>query len=106
MSRYIATRAITGATHVVNEFEGLLDKALAEKGPDTPISFPNTAYYLPFILGMTGESVEKLGDLQPVLARAKRLLHPAPPDRRWTPYLGQRLDAGKAPLFAEEGLEA
>ncbi len=24
---------------------------------------PNTAYYLPFILGMTGQPVEKLGDL-------------------------------------------
>jgi acetyl-CoA synthase len=106
MSRYIATRAIRGATHIVNEFDGLLTKALAEKGPDTPISFPNTAYYLPFILGMTGQPVEKLGDLQPVLARAKGLLHPVPPDRRWTPYLGQTLDAGMATLFAEEGIEA
>jgi acetyl-CoA synthase len=106
MSRYIATRAIRGATQIVNEFEGVLTKALAEKGPETPIAFPNTAYYLPFILGMTGQSVEKLGDLQPVLDTAKRLLHPAPPDRRWTPYLGQTLDAGMATLFAEEGIEA
>jgi acetyl-CoA synthase len=106
MSRYIATRAIRGAHHIVNEFEELLNKALTEKGPDTPIAFPNTAYYLPFILGMTGQSVEKLGDLQPVLDAAKRLLHPAPPDRRWTPYLGQTLDAGMATLFAEEGIEA
>jgi acetyl-CoA synthase len=106
MSRYIATRAIRGAHHIVNEFEELLNKALAEKGPETPIAFPNTAYYLPFILGMTGQTVEKLGDLQPVLDRAKTLLHPAPPDRRWTPYLGQTLDAGMATLFAEEGIEA
>lgn len=106
MSRYIATRAITGAHTVVNEFEGLLTKALAEKGPDTPIAFPNTAYHLPFILGMTGQSVDKLGDLQPVLARAKQLLHAPPPERRWTPYLGQTLDAGMATLFAEEGIEA
>jgi acetyl-CoA synthase len=106
MSRYIATRAIRGAQNIVNEFEGALNKALAEKGPDTPIAFPNTAYYLPFILGMTGQSVEKLGDLKPVLAQARSLLHAAPPDRRWTPYLGQTLDAGMATLFAEEGLEA
>ena len=106
MSRYIATRAIQGAHTVVNEFEGLLTKALTEKGPDTPLAFPNTAYYLPFILGMTGQPVEKLGDLQPVLARARNLLHPPPPDRRWTPYLGQTLDAGMATLFAEEGIEA
>jgi acetyl-CoA synthase len=106
MSRYIATRAIRGAHIVVNEFDGLLQKALAEKGAETPISFPNTAYYLPFILGMTGQTVEKLGDLEPVLTRAKNLLHPVPPDRRWTPYLGETLDAGMATLFAEEGIEA
>lgn len=106
MSRYIATSAINGAHAVVNEFEQLLGKALIEKGAETPIAFPNTAYYLPFNFGMTGQPVEKLGDLQPVLARAKGLLHPAPPDRRWTPYLGQTLDAGMATLFAEEGIEA
>ena len=106
MSRYIATRAIRGAHAVVNEFEGVLQYALAEKGPETPIAFPNTAYYLPFILGMTGQSVEKLVDLQSVLDTAKKLLHPAPPERRWTPYLGQTLDAGMATLFAEEGIEA
>jgi acetyl-CoA synthase len=106
MSRYIATRAINGAHQVVNEFEALLTRALAEKGPDAQIAFPNTAYYLPFILGMTGQPVEKLEDLRPVLDRARRLLHPAPPDRRWTPYLGQTLDAGMATLFAEEGIEA
>jgi len=106
MSRYIATRAIRGAHTVVNEFEGLLQKALNEKGAETPISFPNTAYYLPFIFGMTGQTVEKLGDLEPVLTRAKNLLHPVPPDRRWTPYLGETLDAGMATLFAEEGIEA
>ena len=106
MSRYIATRAIRGAHEIVGEFEGALQQALTQKGADTPIAFPNTAYYLPFILGMTGQSVEKLGDLQPVLDTAKNLLHAIPPDRRWTPYLGQTLDAGMATLFAEEGLEA
>jgi acetyl-CoA synthase len=53
MSRYIATRAIRGANAIVNEAEVLLEKAIKEKGADTPVSFPNTAYYLPFILGMT-----------------------------------------------------
>ena len=33
MSRYIATRAIRGAHTVVNEFEGLLQKALTKKEP-------------------------------------------------------------------------
>ena len=106
MSRYIATRALRGANRIVNEFEGMLGQALTEKGPETPVAFPNTAYHLPLILGMTGQTVEKLGDLTQVLATAKRLLHPVPPDRRWTPYLGETLDAGMATLLAEEAIEA
>jgi len=78
MSRYIATRAIRGATSLVTEAEVMLRKALIEKGPDTPVAFPNTAYYLPLILGMTGEQVETLGQLQPVVKQARQLLHPVP----------------------------
>src|SRR3989304_3564923 len=106
MSRYIATRAIRGANYVVNEFDMMLGQALAEKGPATPVAFPNTAYNLPLILGLTGRAVEKLGDLQPVLETAKGLLHPVPPDRRWTPYLGETPDSGMATLLAEETIMA
>ncbi|MCC6191556.1 MAG: CO dehydrogenase/CO-methylating acetyl-CoA synthase complex subunit beta [Anaerolineales bacterium] len=106
MSRYIATRAIRGANSIVNEFDSLLARALAERGPDLPLAFPNTAYSLPLILAITGQTVDKLGDLQPVLDTARQLLRPAPPDRRWTPYLGETLDAGMATLLAEEAIEA
>lgn len=106
MSRYIATRAIRGAHALVTEAELMLKKALAEKGPDTPVSFPNTAYYLPVIYGMTGIPVEKLGDLRPVLEHARRLLHPLPAERHWTPYLGETLDCGMATLLAAEAIEA
>ena len=50
MSRYIATRAIKGANALVTEAEIMLERALSDKGLDTPVSFPNTAYYLPLIL--------------------------------------------------------
>ena len=106
MSRYIATRAIRGAQQVVAEAEILLTKALVERGPDAPAAFPNTAYHLPLILGMTGREVDKLGDLPPILQRARSLLHPLPTDRRWTPYLGETLEAGMATLLAEEAIEA
>ena len=106
MSRYIATRAMRGAHSVVAEAEELLQKALAEKGPDTPAAFPNTAYHLPLILGMTGREVDTLGDLVPVLEQARGMLHPIPTARRWTPYLGETLDAGMATLLAEEAIEA
>ena len=106
MSRYIATRAIRGAHAIVGEAASMLDKALSEKGADTPVSFPNTAYYLPLILGMTGREITKVGDLQSVVEQAKGLLHPVPPDRRWTPYLGETLDSGMATLLAEETIMA
>ena len=106
MSRYIATRAIRGANALVNETEAMLQKALAEKGPDCKVAFPNTAYYLPTIFGMTGAQVETLGQLKPVLRHARSLLHPLPSDRRWTPYLGETLDSGMATLLAAETLEA
>ncbi len=106
MSRYIATRAIRGANAIVHEADLMLERALHEKGPDTPVSFPNTAYYLPLILGMTGVEVTKIADLVPIIEQAKKLLHPVPPDRRWTPYLGETLDCGMATLLAEEIIEA
>jgi len=106
MSRYIATRAIRGANAIVHEAEVLLNKAIEEKGADTTVAFPNTAYYMPFILGMTGQEVDNLSGLVPALEQAKSLLHPIPPDKHWTPYLGETLDCGMATLFAEEIIEA
>jgi acetyl-CoA synthase len=106
MSRYIATRAIRGANALVSEAEFMLKKALVEKGADTPVSFPNTAYYLPLTLGMTGLAVENLGQLQQVLQHARDLLHPMPSSKHWTPYLGETLDSGMATLLAAETIEA
>jgi acetyl-CoA synthase len=106
MSRYIATRAIRGANALVTEADLMLRKALAEKGPDTPVAFPNTAYYLPLTLGMTGVEIENLGQLGGVVEHARSLLHPMPSNRHWTPYLGETLDSGMATLLAAEAIEA
>ncbi len=105
MSRYIATRALRGATGLVREADEMLTKVIAEKGADTPVAFPNTAYYLPTVLGLTGMEVQTLGDLVPVVERAKSLLHPVPPSALWKPYLGDTLDAGVATLLAAETIE-
>ncbi len=105
MSRYIATRAIRGANALVTEAELMLNKALKEKGPETPVSFPNTAYYIPVIGGMTGVTVEKLGQLEQVIKHARGLLHPTPSENKWTPYLGETLDSGMATLLAAETIE-
>ena len=106
MSRYIATRAIRGANALVTEAEYMLKQAIKENGPDKPVSFPNTAYYLPLINGMTGMQIETLGQLEPVIQHARELLHPLPADRRWTPDLGETLDSGMATLLAAETIEA
>ena len=106
MSRYIASRAIRGAHLLVNEADALLAKTIAEVGPDAPVAFPNTAYYLPTINGMMGVQVETVGQLEPVLQHARSLLHPMPSDCRWMPYLGETLDSGMATLFAAEAIEA
>ncbi|MFN2216163.1 MAG: CO dehydrogenase/CO-methylating acetyl-CoA synthase complex subunit beta, partial [Anaerolineales bacterium] len=106
MSRYIATRAIRGASALVTEAELMLNKAIKDKGSDTKVTFPNTAYFLPTILGMTGEAVESLGQLKPALKHARALLHPEPSQNKWTPYLGETLDSGMATLLAAEVIEA
>jgi len=105
MSRYIATRAIRGANALVAEAEALLKKAIAEKGADTPVAFPNTAYYLPVTYGMLGLKVTRLGDLEASLEHARKLLHPIPGDKLWVPYLGETLDSGMATLLAAEAIE-
>ncbi|MEJ2571670.1 MAG: acetyl-CoA decarbonylase/synthase complex subunit alpha/beta [Anaerolineales bacterium] len=105
MSRYIATRAIRGANAIVAEAEKALTKAIEEKGRDAPVAFPNTAYYLPVILGMLGHEVSTLGDMELALEHAKNLLHPIPDEKLWTPYLGETLDSGMATLLAEEIIE-
>jgi acetyl-CoA synthase len=84
----------------------MLHQALKENGPDKPVSFPNTAYFLPTINGMTGIQVEKLGQLEQVIHHARELLHPIPSEKRWTPYLGETLDSGMATLLAAETIEA
>ncbi|MBL8058252.1 MAG: hypothetical protein JNK29_16225, partial [Anaerolineales bacterium] len=100
MSQIVANLAASGARQAVNALELLYAQALAEHGPETPIGFPDTAYRLPLILGMTGQAVEKLGDVETVLASAKTLLPPGEPS------LGEALEAGIATLYAAEAIQA
>jgi acetyl-CoA synthase len=105
MSRYIATRAIRGANALVAEADAMLRQAIAEKGSETPVAFPNTAYYLPVTYGMLNHKVEKLADLVFPLEHARKLLHPVPDEKLWVPYLGEALDCGMATLLAAEAIE-
>jgi len=106
MSKLIATRAIRGAHKLVARAERELSAAIAEKGPDAHVEFPNTGYFLPISHGILGLRIETLGGLLELLAEAKELLPPIPSDNLWLPYLGNTLDAGMATLFADEIIEA
>ncbi len=106
MSRIIANAAIRGAHKFVARAEEELRGAIEARSPEKEVGFPNTAYYLPLILAMTGLEVRNLGDAETALERAKALLPPVPSEQLWLPYLGSALDAGVATLIAEEIIEA
>jgi acetyl-CoA synthase len=105
MSKLIATRAIQGAHKLVARAESELRRSLAQRPPDTPVRFPNTAYYLPISYGILGMKIETLAGLQDLLVEARKLLPPVPAEEVWLPYLGHTLDAGMATLFADEIIE-
>ncbi len=106
MSKAIATDAIVGARDAVSRAKAMLAGAIRAKGADHPVSFPDTAYYMPVIHSMLGAKVAMLSDFQSVLARCDELLPDPPTDEVWLPYLGDALDAGMATLFAFETIEA
>lgn len=105
MSRIIATAAIRGAHGYVQQAKQQLTEAIEAFGPDKKIEFPNTAYFLPLILALTGREVKTLADAERSLEQAESLLPPIPTDRMWLPYLGHALDAGIATLIAQEIIE-
>jgi len=106
MSKIIATAAIRGAHQLVNQAEESLQAVIQTKGKDTPVAYPNTAYYLPIMLLFLGQKVQKVGDLEESLQEARNLLKPIPSEQLWLPYLGDTLDAGVATLLAEEIIES
>ena len=65
-----------------------------------------TAYALPVTLALLGKRVEKVGDLEEVVAEIRGWLPPVPHENLWVPYLGPALDAGAATLVAHETVEA
>ena len=105
MSRVIATAAIRGAHGYVDQARNALNEAVETFGPDKKVEFPNTAYFLPLTLALTGLEVSTLAGAQKALEHAMSLLPPVPDAQLWLPYLGNALDAGAATLIAEEVIE-
>lgn len=106
MSKLICTAAIDGALHWIARAEQCLDAAIAAKGATHAAAFPDTAYALPIIYGLSGAKVRTLAECRETLRQAKRLVPERPAAECWLPYLGGALDAGVAALFACEIIEA
>ncbi len=106
MSKIIASAAIRGAHKIVARAEKKWQEAMEKWQPNEAVGFPNTTYYLPIIYGILGIKVEKLADMESVLARCKSLLPPMVKATHPLPYLAPALDAGMATFFAEEIIEA
>jgi acetyl-CoA synthase len=106
MSKIIASAAISGAHKIVGNAEKKWREAMDKWGANEPVGFPNTAYYLPIIYGISGMKVEKLGDMEAVLKKCRAILPPLVKAEHHLPYLGPTLDAGMITFWAEEIIEA
>ena len=106
MSKIIASAAIRGAHAIVARAEKKWQEAMDKWGANEPVGFPNTAYYLPIIYGISGMKVAKLGDMEAVLKKCQAMLPPPVRETHHLPYLGPTLDAGMITFWAEEIIEA
>lgn len=71
MPKQLFTQAYEGAVVATSYAEILLTQAIREHGEDTPVCYPDTAYKLPVITALSGEDVNTLKDLVPILNRIR-----------------------------------
>jgi len=71
MSKHLFTQAYEGAVIATSYAEILLNQAIREHGGDMNVCYPDTAYKLPVITALSGEEVETLKDLVPILNRIR-----------------------------------
>ncbi|AKL94535.1 CO dehydrogenase/acetyl-CoA synthase complex, beta subunit [Clostridium aceticum] len=89
----------TGSNQALAAAEGLLKKAIEEKGVDHKVAFPETAYSLPIIYAATGQKMNTLQDLEGAIGVVKSLIDEQP-------RLEPALNAGLATAVAAEIIEA
>ncbi len=92
-------KAYDGAVIATSYAEILLNQAIRRFGPDKPVGYPDTGYYLPVIRALSGEAVEKLGDLPPILNRMRNQI------REELNFHNARL-CGEAAAYSAEIIEA
>ncbi|PPD58929.1 acetyl-CoA decarbonylase/synthase complex subunit alpha/beta [Dehalogenimonas etheniformans] len=106
MSNLIASATIKGAHSLVDRAETAWQNTLARYGTGKLIGFPNTAYFLPVIYGVTAQKVQTLGDAAQVIQRCRDILPGWMNPDDTLSSLEPVLNAGLAALFAEEIIEA
>ena len=89
---YAGSNAVAGLT------EGAVNDAIAKNGADTPVAFPDTAYFFPTIYAATGVKVKTLGDLPACVGVLKSLITNQDD-------IGQALNAGLATAVGAEIIE-
>ena len=89
---YAGSNAVAGLT------EGAVNEAIAKHGAETPVVFPDTAYFFPTIYAATGVKVKTLGDLPACVGVLKSLITNQED-------LGQALNAGLATAVGAEIIE-
>lgn len=90
----------SGAITALSYAEILLNQAIRDFGVDQPVSYPDTAYYLPVIRCLSGEEVTTLGDMVPILNRMRASFN-----ENYRCFANAR-QAGEATWYAAEIIEA
>ncbi len=88
-----------GTSDALSAAKSVVEKAVADKGKEHKVAFPDTAYSLPVIYAATGKKISNLGELQEAVAIAESLLVK---EQR----LEQALNAGLSTAVAAEIIEA
>lgn len=93
-------QVLNGAITAMSYAEILLNQAIRTYGEDKEVAYPDTAFYLPVIMCLSGEKVTKLGELVPILNRMRNNFK-----TDVLTFQNARL-AGESVLYAAEIIEA
>ncbi|MGD0336952.1 MAG: acetyl-CoA decarbonylase/synthase complex subunit alpha/beta [Candidatus Omnitrophota bacterium] len=107
MSEVLVQLGTKGSQAVLNLTKSSLDKAIAAKGKDAKIEFPETNYYFPLINALLNIEVKTLADCENALTQAEGLNKNIPAKSGLNiAALGGILNKGVATLICEEILAA
>ncbi len=96
-----------GADAVIKAAKEAVDNVIKEKGPDLPVGFPDTNYYLPLINAFLKLEIKTLADCRVALEEAEKLNKNIPAVNGFNiSALGGVLNKGIATLICEEVLAA